>query len=94
MAGYSMPIFSKGSLLSQDMLEALKEYGLQVTQNYFAGYTDGIIAGAENPCSIYNRFFSLFDRYRFTLCNKNGAFWIERGKSMYPEQRKDILFPL
>lgn len=47
MAGYSMPIFSKGSLLSQDMLEALKDYGLQVTQNYFAGYTDGIIAGAE-----------------------------------------------
>lgn len=47
MAGYSMPIFSKGSLLSQDMLEALKEYGLQVTQNYFAGYTDGIIAGAK-----------------------------------------------
>ncbi|MDE7322752.1 MAG: hypothetical protein K2N73_08430 [Lachnospiraceae bacterium] len=47
MTGYRMPIFSQGSLLSQDMLEALGEYELRVSENYFAGYTNGIISGAK-----------------------------------------------
>lgn len=47
MTGYRMPIFSQGSLLSQDMLDALRSYELQVSENYFAGYTNGIISGAK-----------------------------------------------
>ena len=47
MTGYRMPVFSKGSLLSQEMLETLKDYELRISENYFAGYADGIISGLD-----------------------------------------------
>lgn len=47
MTGYRMPIFTKGNLLTQDMLNALKEYELQISENYFTGYSDGIITGLD-----------------------------------------------
>ena len=34
MTGYKMPMFTKGNLLTQDMLNALKEYELQISENY------------------------------------------------------------
>ena len=51
MIGYRMPVFSKGSLLSQEMLETLKNYELQISENYFTGYADGIIAGVDIKAS-------------------------------------------
>lgn len=51
MEGYKMPIFSKGSLLSQEMLETLKNYELRVSENYFAGYADGIVSGVDIKAS-------------------------------------------
>lgn len=47
MTGYKMPMFMKGNLLTQDMLNALKEYELQISESYFAGYSDGIITGLD-----------------------------------------------
>lgn len=47
MPGFKMPIFSKGNLLSQEMLEALRDYEIQLAQNTYAGYTDGIITGTQ-----------------------------------------------
>lgn len=47
MTGYQMPIFSKGNLLSQEMLEALKNYEIEFAQNCYTGYSDGIITGAK-----------------------------------------------
>ena len=47
MPGFKMPIFSKGNLLSQEMLEALRDYEIQLAQNTYAGYTDGIVTGTQ-----------------------------------------------
>lgn len=47
MLGFKMPLFSKGNLLSQDMLETLRDYEVQLAQNLYGGYSDGIISGAE-----------------------------------------------
>ncbi len=40
-----MPLFSKGNLLSQEMLEAMRDYEIQFAQNIYAGYSDGIVTG-------------------------------------------------
>ena len=47
MKGYKMPIFAKGSLLSQEMLEALKDFEVGFAKNSYTGYSDGIIAGVK-----------------------------------------------
>lgn len=47
MPGFKMPIFSRGNLLSQEMLEALRDYEVQLAQNTYAGYTDGIVTGTQ-----------------------------------------------
>lgn len=47
MTGFSMPLFSKGNLLSQEMLEAMRDYEIQFAQNNYAGYSDGIITGVN-----------------------------------------------
>lgn len=47
MTGYKMPIFTKGSLLSQEMLEALKDFEIKFAENKYAGFSDGIITGVS-----------------------------------------------
>lgn len=47
MSGFKMPLFSKGNLLSQEMLEALRDYEVQLAQNIYSGYSDGILSGAK-----------------------------------------------
>lgn len=47
MTGFNMPIFSKGNLLSQEMLEAIRDFEVQFAENTYAGYTDGIITGTR-----------------------------------------------
>lgn len=47
MTGYRMPVFSKGNLLTQDMLETMKNYEIQYAQNSYTGYSDGIITGLK-----------------------------------------------
>ncbi len=47
MPGFKMPLFSKGNLLSQEMLEAIRDYELHLAQNIYCGYSDGIISGAK-----------------------------------------------
>lgn len=42
-----MPLFSKGNLLSQEMLESMRDYEIQFAQNIYAGYSDGIITGLK-----------------------------------------------
>ncbi len=47
MTGFKLPIFSKGNLLSQEMLEAIRDFEVQFAQNTYAGYSDGIITGTK-----------------------------------------------
>ncbi len=47
MTGFKMPIFSKGNLLSQEMLEAIRDFEIQFAQNNYIGYSDGIITGTK-----------------------------------------------
>ena len=47
MTGFKIPIFSKGNLLSQEMLEAIKDFEIQFAQNMYSGYTDGIVTGTK-----------------------------------------------
>lgn len=45
MTGYKIPIFQRGSLLTQEMLDAMKQYITEVTISQYAGYSDGILFG-------------------------------------------------
>lgn len=47
MTGFKMPIFSKGNLLSQEMLEAIRDFEIQFAQNTYIGYSDGIVTGTK-----------------------------------------------
>lgn len=79
MTGFKIPIFSKGNLLSQEMLEAIRDFEIQFAQNLYCGYSDGIITGTriyvEQGC-IYigqgivkyqNRLFFLSEDTRVTV---------------------------
>ena len=52
MAGLKIPIFEKGTVLTHEMLEALKEYAMDISTLNYAGYSDGILSGCEVPCQI------------------------------------------
>lgn len=47
MKGYKIPIFQRGNLLTQEMLDAMKCYMLDVSAAVFAEYADGIISGMQ-----------------------------------------------
>ena len=47
MAGFKIPVFEKGSVLTHEMLEALKEYSMNINTLNYAGYSDGILTGCE-----------------------------------------------
>ena len=47
MAGIKIPIFESGTVLTQEMLEALKNYAIDLGTLEYAGYADGIISGCE-----------------------------------------------
>lgn len=45
MTGYKIPIFQRGSLLTQEMLDAMKQYITEVTIGQYKEYSDGILSG-------------------------------------------------
>ena len=45
MAGYKVPVFEKGAILTHEMLEALKNYALDMGRLSYYGYSDGILLG-------------------------------------------------
>lgn len=47
MAGFKIPIFEKGSVLTQEMLEALKGYAVDLGNLSYTGYSDGILSGCQ-----------------------------------------------
>lgn len=47
MAGLKIPIFEKGTVLTHEMLETLKEYAMDISTLNYAGYSDGILSGCE-----------------------------------------------
>lgn len=47
MTGFKIPIFSKGNLLSQEMLEAIRDFEIQFAHNTYIGFSDGIITGLK-----------------------------------------------
>lgn len=47
MKGYKIPIFQKGSLLTQEMLDAMKWYLLDTSAARFSDYTNGILSGMQ-----------------------------------------------
>lgn len=47
MTGYKIPIFQRGSLLTQEMLQAMKEYMVEITTIQYAEYSDGILSGMQ-----------------------------------------------
>lgn len=49
MNGYKIPVFKKGSLLTQEMLEALKQFGLTYTECCYDGYGNGVLKG----CAVH-----------------------------------------
>lgn len=49
MNGYKIPVFKKGSLLTQEMLEALKQFGLSYTECCYDGFGNGVLRG----CAIH-----------------------------------------
>lgn len=51
MTGYKIPIFKRGSILTQEMLEAMKQYMVDVTAAGFLEYGDGIICGLKTAVS-------------------------------------------
>ena len=40
MAGFKIPIFEKGSVLTQEMLESLKGYAVDLGNLSYTGYSD------------------------------------------------------
>lgn len=47
MAGYKIPIFEKGMVLTDEMLESLKAYVADWSRLEYAGYSDGILSGCR-----------------------------------------------
>lgn len=47
MAGVKIPVFEKGAVLTHEMLEALKEYTVDISGLRYQGYADGILSGCE-----------------------------------------------
>lgn len=47
MKGYKIPIFQRGNLLTQEMLDAMKCYMTEVSAAMYIDYSDGIIAGMQ-----------------------------------------------
>ncbi len=47
MAGFKIPIFESGTVLTQEMLETMKMYAIDLGTLEYAGYSDGIISGCE-----------------------------------------------
>ena len=45
MAGYKIPIFAKGMVLTDEMLESLKAYLTDWSRLEYEGYSDGILSG-------------------------------------------------
>ncbi len=45
MAGYKVPVFEKGAILTYEMLEALKNCALDLGRLSYYGYSDGILSG-------------------------------------------------
>ncbi len=45
MAGFKVPVFESGTVLTQEMLELLKNYAIDLGTLHYAGYSDGIICG-------------------------------------------------
>lgn len=48
MEGFKIPVFEKGAVLTQEMLEAMKGYAIDFANLQYEGYADGIISG----CSV------------------------------------------
>lgn len=47
MAGYKIPVFAKGMVLTDEMLESLKAYLADWSRLEYAGYSDGILSGCH-----------------------------------------------
>lgn len=47
MAGFKIPIFEHGTVLTQEMMEILKNYAIDLATLEYAGYEDGIISGCQ-----------------------------------------------
>lgn len=47
MAGFKIPVFERGTVLTQEMLETLKSYAIDLATLEYAGYEDGIISGCQ-----------------------------------------------
>lgn len=47
MASYQIPLFEKGSILTSEMMERLKEYAVDLHNLQYQGYSDGIVSGCE-----------------------------------------------
>lgn len=47
MAGFKIPVFEQGTVLTQEMLEILKNYAIDLATLEYAGYGDGIISGCQ-----------------------------------------------
>ena len=47
MAGFKIPVFESGTVLTQEMLETMKNYAIDLGTLNYAGYEDGIISGCE-----------------------------------------------
>ena len=45
MAKYKIPVFEHGSILSQEMLEPLSEYAIELWNIQTGGFSDGIFKG-------------------------------------------------
>lgn len=47
MTGYKIPIFQRGGLLTQEMLDAMKQYMVETAVCAYEGYSDGILSGMQ-----------------------------------------------
>lgn len=47
MIGLKIPVFAKGNILTQEMLDSMKAYAVDAIQLSYEGYSNGIISGCE-----------------------------------------------
>lgn len=47
MIGLKIPVFEKGNILTQEMLDSMKAYAVDAVQLSYEGYSNGIISGCE-----------------------------------------------
>lgn len=47
MTGYKIPIFQRGGLLTQEMLDVMKQYMTGIAVCSYEGYSDGILSGMQ-----------------------------------------------